>query len=51
MSVEMKNKLEKEILPLLRKKIEELRKSLEKSGEEKELERIDQQLEVISDRV
>ncbi|MEN8265082.1 MAG: hypothetical protein ABFR82_16675 [Nitrospirota bacterium] len=51
MSIEIKNKLEKEILPLLRKKIEELRKSLEKTGEEEELKNIDQKIEVITDRL
>ena len=51
MSIEMKNKLEKEILPLLKKKIEELRKSLGETGEEEEFEKIDEKIELISDRL
>lgn len=51
MSLEMKNKLELEILPILRKKIEELRKSLEKTGEEEKRQYIDQKIEMITDRL
>ena len=45
MSREMKDKLENEILPLLREKIEELRKSLEGTGQGKDLESIDRKME------
>jgi hypothetical protein len=51
MSIEMKNKLEKEILPLLRKKIDELRESLGGNGEDEEFKKIDRKIEVISDRL
>lgn len=49
MSREMKDKLENEILPLLREKIEELRKSLEGTGQEKDLESIDRKMETATD--
>ena len=47
MSREMKHQLEREILPLLREKIEELRKSLEGSGREEDLEPLDRKMEAI----
>ena len=47
MTGEMKHKLEHEILPLLREKIEELRKSLEGSDQEDELESIDSKMDYI----
>lgn len=47
MSREMKHKLESEILPLLREKVEELRKSLEGTGREKDLEPLDRKMEAI----
>lgn len=47
MSREMRHKLESEILPLLREKIEELRKSLEGSGREEDLEPLDRKMEAI----
>lgn len=49
MSREMKHKLEQEILPLLKEKIEALRKRLEGSGEEKSLEGLDRKLDAIDD--
>jgi hypothetical protein len=51
MSIEMKKKLELEILPFLRKKIEELRKGLKKTGEEEKLRHIDQKIRMITDRL
>ena len=51
MSLEMKNKLEFEILPYLREKIEELRKRLEKNGQEDKLQYVDQKIEIIFDRL
>jgi cob(I)alamin adenosyltransferase len=47
-SAEMKSRLEKEILPLIREKIEELRRRLEQSGKEEKLEYVDQKIETIS---
>lgn len=47
MSREMKHQLEREILPLLREKIEELRKSLEGTGREEDLEPLDRKMEAI----
>lgn len=51
MSLEMKNKLELEVLPYLREKIEELRKRLEKNGQEDKLQYVDQKIEIISDNL
>lgn len=51
MSSEMKYKLENEILPLLREKIEELRKSLEGTGREEELGPIDRKMDEINEEV
>lgn len=51
MSIEMKKKLELEILPSLRRKIEELRKGLKKTGEEEKLQHIDQKIQMITDRI
>jgi hypothetical protein len=48
MSNEMKYKLEKDILPLLREKIEELRKSLEGTGQEEDLGPIDRKMDAIN---
>ena len=47
MSHEMKHKLENEILPQLRQKIEELRKRLEGTGQEEDLGPIDQKMDAI----
>lgn len=47
MTHEMKDKLENEILPLLRRKIEELRKRLEGTGQEEDLGPIDQKMNAI----
>ena len=47
-SAEMKYRLEKEILPRMREKIEELRRQLEQLGKEKKLKYVDQKIEVIS---
>jgi len=49
MSREMKFKLENEILPLLREKIEDLRKNLEGTGQEEEIEHLDRKMETIKD--
>lgn len=51
MSREMKAKLENEILPLLREKIEELRKSLEGTGQEEDLGPIDRKMDVINEEL
>lgn len=51
MSSEMKTKLENEILPLLREKIEELRKSLERIGRGDDLESIDRKMDAIDSRL
>lgn len=48
MSDEMKRKFENEILPLLREKIEALRKSLESIGKQDDLEGIDRKMESIT---
>jgi hypothetical protein len=48
MSREMKHKLENDILPLLREKIEALRKSLEGTGQEEDLGPIDQKMDTIN---
>jgi hypothetical protein len=50
-SAEMKSRLEKEILPLIREKIEELRRRLEQSGKEEKLEYVDQKIETISPKL
>jgi hypothetical protein len=47
MSSEMKATLENEILPLLREKIEALRKSLERAGRGDDLESIDRKMDMI----
>lgn len=49
MSSEMKYKIENEILPLLREKIEELRKSLDGTGLEKDLGPIDRKMDEINE--
>lgn len=49
MSREMKHKLENEVLPLLREKIEELQKSLEGTGQEEEIEHLHRKMETIMD--
>ena len=48
MTREMKHTLETEILPLLRQKIEELRKRLEGTGQEEDLGPIDQKMDAIN---
>jgi paraquat-inducible protein B len=48
MSRDMKHKLENDILPLLREKIEELRKSLEGTGREEDLGPIDRKMDAIN---
>jgi hypothetical protein len=48
MTHEMKHELETEILPLLRQKIEELRKRLEGTGQEEDLGPIDQKMDTIN---
>lgn len=47
-SAEMKYRLEKEILPRIREKIEELRRRLEQLGKEEKLEYVDQKIRTIS---
>lgn len=49
MSRDMKDNFENEILPLLREKIEELRKRLERSGQEEDLDAIDRKMETVTD--
>ena len=51
MSAEMKRKLETEILPFIKRQIEELRRRLEKTGEEEKLKYVDQKIEWISARL
>jgi hypothetical protein len=51
MSVEMKHKLETEVLPFIRRQIEELRRRLEKTGEEEKLRYVDQKIELITARL
>ncbi len=51
MTNEMKHKLENEILPLLREKIEELRQSLEVTGQENDLDSIDRKMDVIDEEL
>lgn len=51
MSSAMKHKLQNEILPLLREKIEELRKSLEGTGQEDDLDSIDRKMDVIDEEL
>ena len=51
MSSEMKTTLENEILPLLREKIEALRKSLERIGRGDDLESIDRKMDAIDSRL
>jgi hypothetical protein len=48
LSLEMKRRLQTEILPLLRKQVEELRRRLEKTGNEGKLKYVDQKIEMIS---
>jgi ABC-type transporter Mla subunit MlaD len=47
MSRDMKRRLENDILPLLREKIEELRRILEKSGREEDVERLEDKMDAI----
>ena len=51
MSSAMKERLENEILPLIREKIEGLRKHLEGSGQEKELDPLEQKMKTIDERL
>lgn len=51
MSAEMKHKLETEILPFIKQQIEELRRRLEKTGEEEKLKYVDRKIELISVRL
>ena len=51
MSRTMKDRLENEILPLIREKIEELRKRLEGSGQEKALDPLEQKMKTIDERL
>ena len=48
LSVQMKHKLETEILPRIKEQIEELRRHLEKIGKEEKLKYVDQKIERIS---
>ena len=48
LSAEMKHKVETEILPRIRERIEELRRRLEEIGKEEKLEYVDQKIETIS---
>jgi ABC-type transporter Mla subunit MlaD len=51
MSREMKDRLENEILPLIKEKIEDLRKRLEGSGREEALDPLDEKMDTIDDRL
>jgi hypothetical protein len=51
MSRAMKDRLENEILPLIREKIEELRKRLAGSGQEKDLDPLEQKMDTIDNRL
>jgi ABC-type transporter Mla subunit MlaD len=51
MSREMQYRLEHEILPLLRDKLEELRRRLEGSGQEEALEPLERKMDAIDDRL
>jgi ABC-type transporter Mla subunit MlaD len=51
LSVQMKHKLETEILPRIREQIEELRRRLEEIGKEEKLKYIDQKIETISEKL
>ena len=46
--MELKHKLEGEILPRVKEQVEELRRRLEKLGKEEELEHLEQKIETIS---
>ena len=48
LSMEMKHKLETEILPRIKKRVEELRRRLEGIGKEEKLEYVDKKIETIS---
>jgi len=48
LSVEMKHKLEIEILPRIKEQLEDLRRRLEKIGKEEKLKHVDKKLETIS---
>ena len=48
LSLEMKHKLETEILPRIKEQLEELRRRLEKIGKEEKLEYVDKKIETIS---
>ena len=48
LSVQMKHKLETEILPRIKEQIEELRRRLEEIGKEEKLKYVDQKIETIS---
>jgi hypothetical protein len=51
MSAEMKQKIETEILPFIKRQIDELRRRLEKTGEEEKLIYVDEKVELISVRL
>jgi hypothetical protein len=51
MSREMKDKLENEILPLIKEQIEDLRKRLEGSGRGEALDPLDEKMDTIDDRL
>jgi len=48
LSVEMKHKLETDILPRIKEQLEEMRRRLEKIGKEEKLKHVDKKLETIS---
>jgi ABC-type transporter Mla subunit MlaD len=48
LSVEMKHKLETDILPRIKEQLEELRRRLEKIGKEEKLKHVEQKIETIS---
>jgi hypothetical protein len=51
LSVEMRYKIETEILPRIKDQIEELRRRLEKTGKEEKLKFVEQKMETISARL
>ena len=47
----MKQKLEQDILPRLREKIDQLRRMLENTGKEEKLQRVEEKMQKISSQV
>jgi len=51
MGARMKQKLELDVLPRLREKLDRLRRSLEPAGEEEKLQRVEEKLKAISEKI